>query len=172
VNKASIRKIMLEKRMTLSKDDIHTKSLQLVDLIRSDAKYQKAHVIAIYYPMRGELDVLDLMKDTDKMFCFPKIDRNDMHFYAVNQYTIFEQSKFGVMEPTNGSTVESMDYMIVPAIAMSKDKYRIGYGKGYYDRYLATHTIGHTVGVIYDFCEIRSFDVDPHDQALDDYIKV
>lgn len=167
-----MRKQLLEKRLMLSKDDINERSQILVDLIRQDARYQSARVVAMYHPMRAELDVMDLMKDKDKTFCFPKTFQNDMHFYQVDPSTEFKPSAFGVMEPDNKNIVEAIDYMIVPAIAISKDKYRIGYGKGFYDRYLATHEVLHTVGVIYDFCEIPSFDVDAHDQPLDDYIKV
>jgi 5-formyltetrahydrofolate cyclo-ligase len=172
MSKTEIRKKLLEARMNLSESDIAKKSKDAVEIIRKDPFYKRAKTVAIYYPMRGELDFLALLEDSDKIFCFPKIEAKSMRFYRINERTLFQKSKFGVNEPADGTLIDEIDYMIVPAIAISKDRYRIGYGMGFYDYYLSSHSVGHTVGVIYDFSEINRFDVDPHDQQLNHYIKV
>jgi 5-formyltetrahydrofolate cyclo-ligase len=172
VNKKELRSKLLDERLKLSQADIKSKSQTVVSLIQKDIRYQNAKTVAIYYPMQGELDVLGLLKDTNKVFCFPKIEGGSMRFYRINERTRFERSKFGVNEPVDGTLIDDIDFMVVPAIGISKSKYRIGYGKGFYDRYLSAHHIGFTMGIIYDFSEIVSFDVDAHDQPLDDYIKV
>ena len=61
--------------------------------------------------------------------------------------------------------------MIVPALAISKNNSRVGYGKGYYDRYIKDHKIKYKLGVIYDFQEVDEIETTPLDQKLDEYIK-
>jgi len=75
-----------------------------------------------------------------------------------------------VMEPMEGDIVDlEIDYMIVPALAILKSGYRIGYGKGYYDQFLKRIRPHRAVGVIYGFQEIDSFEIAEHDQPLDAY---
>ena len=61
--------------------------------------------------------------------------------------------------------------MIVPALAISPSRDRVGYGKGFYDKYIKSHHIKYTLGVIYDFQEVKHIDTTSDDQRLDQYIK-
>ena len=166
--KQHIREQMLLLRKQLNQDLKQKYDQAIVQKIRNDQAYQDAHVIGIYMPMRYEINILDLLKD-QKTFVIPKVEKNDLKFYIYNQHVSLTPSTFGVLEPKDDSHLfgEQIDYMIVPALAISKDMYRIGYGKGFYDRYLIKNRPKKVVGVIYPFQYIESFKVDEHDQALD-----
>jgi 5-formyltetrahydrofolate cyclo-ligase len=121
--------------------------------------------------MCSEIDLRGLMSE-DKTFVFPRVDKDVMHFYKYDDQTAFIKSKFGVMEPEGHITYDNqIDYLIAPALAISKDKYRVGYGKGYYDQFLIRSRPKRVVGVIFDFQEVEYIETNPFDQKLDDYYK-
>lgn len=170
--KKELREWMIQKRKSINPEDKNILDQKIVREIRLDSNYKKSKCVAIFYPMANEINLLPLLKD-DKIFVLPKVIKNEIHFFEFNQDTELFKSHFGVMEP-NASIImdEKIDYMITPALAISKDLYRIGYGKGFYDRFLMRSRPTHVVGVIYDFQEVEKIETNEHDQKLDRYIKV
>jgi 5-formyltetrahydrofolate cyclo-ligase len=170
--KNEIRIEMIKKRKALHDSDKKKLDSKIIDSIRNDFNYQESSIVAIYYPMADEINLLELTND-DKIFVIPKVKTNEIHFYLFNKNEKLIQSKFGVMEPFESEIMDDqIDYMIAPALAVSKDLYRIGYGKGFYDRFLSRNRPKHVVGAIYDFQEVSSFQTNEFDQKLDRYIKV
>ncbi len=139
------------KRLNQSLDECKRKSKIIVEKIRSLEVYQNSKTVALYHPIFNEVDLLELMND-DKTFCFPKIislPNADMDFFEVGRG--FIDSIYGIGEPEgNYVAKESIDLILVPGLVFSKDKYRIGYGKGFYDKYLKNYEKP-TVGIAYDF---------------------
>jgi 5-formyltetrahydrofolate cyclo-ligase len=169
--KNKIRKEMIEIRNNYNQDELKRKNHIIIDQITNDIDYQKSNIVALFYPMKNEVDLLELINN-HKTFCFPKVTQDGLVFIEYNSNSKFKQSKFGVLEPVNGNIKnKEIDYIITPALAISKDFYRIGYGKGYYDQFLASNRPNHVVGVIYDFQEIESFKIDSYDQKIDKYFK-
>jgi 5-formyltetrahydrofolate cyclo-ligase len=171
MEKKELRKQMLKLRQNYHQDELKRKSNNILRQILNDTDYKKAKVVALFYPMKQEVNLLELINH-NKIFCFPKVTKNGLVFIEYDPNVEFEQSKFGVLEPRDGNIKnKEIDYMITPALAISKDLYRIGYGKGYYDQFLANYRPKHVVGVIYDFQEINSFQIDSFDQKIDKYFK-
>ncbi|MFA6377594.1 MAG: 5-formyltetrahydrofolate cyclo-ligase [Acholeplasmataceae bacterium] len=171
MTKQEIRKHMLKQRNEMHDEERLQQNSYILEQIQKDTAYQNAKVVAIFYPMGSEIDLRGLVSE-DKIYVFPRIDIDSMHFYPLTDQTKFNKSKFGVMEPEGDHYLDQfIDYMIAPALAISKDKYRVGYGKGYYDQFLIQHRPARVIGVIYDFQEVLHIDTHPHDQKLDDYIK-
>jgi 5-formyltetrahydrofolate cyclo-ligase len=171
MTKSELRNDMLNKRSQLSSEDVLERSKRIIDQIRLDAFYQNAQTVALFYPMGQEVNLLALLQD-HKTFVFPRVEKDGLHFYPYTQSMKWMKSAFGVMEPQSEvSAITQIDYMLAPALIISKAKYRIGYGKAYYDRYLHRYRPKRVVGVIYDFQEIDTFDIDAHDEPLDDVIK-
>lgn len=92
---------------------------------------------------------------------YPRVDGQNMEFYAGSS---FARSAFGVLEPT-GDEVVIPDVLVVPMLAFC-DGWRIGYGKGYYDRYLSKHPECKRIGIAYDEQE-GHFVPQPWDERLD-----
>ncbi len=162
-SKKDIRKSLLVKRRDLS--DI---SEAIVSDIISSRILDDLKVIGIYYPLENEISVLNLLKVyKDKTFCFPKT--NDViSFYKENDLNNFSKAKFNVYEPTTSYFIsrDEIEAFIIPCVGILKDKKRIGYGKGFYDRYLEGYK-GLKIGVIYK--ELNNIDLlgDPYDVVLD-----
>lgn len=168
LNKKEVRQLILNKRLTLSKEAISLKSNYIVNQIRHDKNYQTSNIIGIYLPIKGEVDVRELLED-NKIFCAPKIVNNQIIFVKVDRKMKYQLGKYNILEPIDTEEVTDIDYLIVPSVAIFNN-YRLGFGGGYYDRYLSKKRPKHTVGVIYDFQEIQ-FKIENHDEVLDYYFK-
>ena len=171
MTKKELRSLMLNQRKAMSIDEKIRQSSIIVDCIRQDQRYQNSSVVALFYPMKDEVNLLSLLTD-DKKFLFPRVEKDGMRFYLYHKNMAWETSNFGVREPHHDEVhyTDHIDLMLTPALAISHDRYRIGYGKGYYDRFLAKHRPHHVIGVIYDFQYVNAVEHDDYDQQLDDVI--
>ena len=162
LNKKDLRKELLIKRDTLR--DV---SLSIVkDIVESNI-LDKFNIIGIYYPLKGEINLLSLLdKYKDKVFCFPKTS-DEITFYAENDLSNFSEAKFHVMEPNSKAFVERdrIECFLIPCVGITKDRQRIGYGKGYYDRYLEGYE-GLKIGIIYKELNNIDFKCDSDDLTL------
>lgn len=172
MTKKEIRKIMLQKRNDTHQDLLNKQTLTIINQIEKDPHFIQAKTVAIFYPMPREVDLLPLLKHHEKTFCFPKVEGDFIRFYPFHQDTVFKKSSFGVLEPDGQHDYcENIDYMLAPALAISHDLYRVGYGKGFYDRFLKMHRPKKVIGVIYDFQIIDECPHDTSDEKLDGYYK-
>lgn len=168
LSKSVIRKSLIEKRLRLSKEDIASQSDIIVNQIRKDKNYQDSKIVGIYLPIKNEVDLQKLLED-NKTFCAPKIINNEIVFSKIDSQTKYTQGKYNILEPINLKSIREIDYLIVPAVAIFNN-YRLGFGGGYYDKFLSKLRPKHVVGVIYSFQEVK-FEVDEFDQPLDYYFK-
>lgn len=171
MNKNQMRLNMLKLRANQNPSDKIKRDQNIVNQIVEHPKFIKAKTVALFYPTKDEVNLLALLK-FKKTFLFPKVEEIGLDFHTYTKETIFQKSSFGILEPKgNNIHHKKIDLMLVPALAISLDKHRIGYGKAYYDRYIASHDIGYKIGVINDFQEVEQIESSPHDQKLDEYIK-
>ena len=94
-----------------------------------------------------------------------------MYFCYVTNLNELTSGKYNIPEPTNENIVTDFDnaICIVPGICYDKENYRIGYGKGYYDRFLSKNKIK-TIGLCYKECMIEKIDNDKYDYKIDEVI--
>ncbi len=130
-NKTDYRIYAKELRKTL---DIFSISHALTEKIRNSDIYKSAKNVMLFYPTKYEVDLRDLIKDK-KNFFLPKVNGENL---LVCPYTEnLEKSSFNILEPcSNPVSCDMLDLVIVPALMADKDGYRLGYGGGFYDRFL------------------------------------
>lgn len=121
--------------------------IQLAEKIQAERYY-------VYAPLGSEADIwktVQYLLDTGCRTAFPKVSGDDMYFIEVTDpRTQLVSGTFHVMEPEQGTAVDWQDaVVIVPGLVFDRKGHRIGYGKGYYDRYLASHSYAMTVGAAY-----------------------
>lgn len=168
LNKRELRGQIIEKRSILSKDIIANSSKKIIDQIRKDHNYQSAKVVGIYLPVNNEIDLRELLTD-DKTFASPKIINNELYFSVITKDSPYIYGKFNILEPKDLIYIEQIDYLLTPAVAIYNN-FRLGFGGGYYDKYLSKLRPKFVVGVIYEFQE-QQFETDNYDQQLDYYFK-
>lgn len=124
------------------------------------AEYASADIIFTYVSKPIEVDTIALInaalanhKQVAVPRCIP--DTYDMEFYCITSLDDLEKGNFGVLEPISSKCCLVSDYSkglcIVPGLSFDAQGYRLGYGKGYYDRFLAEFR-GDTVGICYSGC--------------------
>lgn len=135
-DKAALRKEMLSLRNAAL-----CASLTIEDL-KKVPEFIKAKTVFCYVSAKGEVDTLTLLSEllTEKEVVVPCCtDKNgNMISVKINSLQDLKEGFFGILEPKNPIEFpkEQIDFAIVPGVAFDKNGYRIGYGKGYYDRFL------------------------------------
>ena len=164
--KASIRKSVLKKMKGLEPEIKRVADQALIQRLRSLPAYQEASVMATYLSFPHEVDtsfLIDAAQADGKQVVIPKtIQRSVWNLWPISQK--LKQTSFGLLEPEEGSPAidqSEIDLIHVPGVAFQKDGYRLGYGGGYYDRYLADFD-GATVSTIYA-CQEVDFSPASHD---------
>ncbi len=172
MKKREIRNKMILMRRNQSLVEKQNRDQSILTQIRNHPHFINAKTVSIFHPISDEIDLTELL-EIDKTFLFPRVHQSNMEFYVYHKNMKWIKSSFGISEPSTEETLyqDTIDLMIVPALAISKNNSRVGYGKGYYDRYIKDHKIKYKLGVIYDFQEVDEIETTPLDQKLDEYIK-
>jgi len=136
LDKNSLRKWAKEERAKL---DIKALSKKLAQKLKETEEYKNAKNIMIFYPLKDEVDLLELTNDRAKTFYLPKIDGDNLFCCKFDKNTELCESCFHTKEPVTGQAIFTPppDLVIVPALAADKNNFRLGYGGGFYDRFLS-----------------------------------
>ena len=128
-----------------------------VSKIRDVDIYKEARNVLIFYPMRYEIDLLALLDD-DKNFYSPKVFDKKLFICPFKKGDKLEKSCFNVNEPcTSPVDPNVLDLVIVPALMVDKNGYRLGYGGGFYDRFLGENSFIKTIVPIPKNCLLKSY---------------
>ena len=148
-------------------------STGLVEMIRSMPEYSDASVILLYCPIGSEPDLMPLAEYAEresKTVAFPVTHFGEMTFCVKDSSSGFRPGAMGIPEPTGEELVcaaKKADVLcVVPALAVDKCGYRIGYGGGYYDRFLSGFA-GRSVCAVYPQLFVDSLPVEKHDEPVD-----
>lgn len=157
-----VRKEMLQIRKNIIGKK--KKSTIIVDKILNLDIYKESHVIALYNSMTNEVDTSLLIENAlqNKVVLLPRIINNEMKFIVINKNTKYKNNKLGFKEPIGKIYNDKIDLIIIPGIAFDRNLNRLGFGKGYYDKYLFNKDI-YKVGICFDEQVLVSLPVDSHD---------
>ena len=165
--KAELRKKILQEMKALSQEQKQAVDRALTDRLLQHPFYQEAKTIATYLSFPHEFQTQELIKQAlkeGKKVLIPKTyPKGRMEFVVYNPQQLAKTS-FGLLEPQGDLEVvepSQIDLIHVPGLAFTTEGYRIGYGGGYYDRYLE-HFAGHTMSTIYP-CQVQEFNSENHD---------
>lgn len=168
MTKFEARILAKAKRDNLDKTNKIIKDKIIVKKIEQNNTYKISKLIGVYSPFGSEVNISDLKHKYAK-FAYPKINNGKMNFILVNNKTRWEVSNYGILEPVNGKIVnDEIDLLLVSSLSKNKNNYRLGYGKGYYDKFIKEYK-PRTIGILYDNYTLE-FIEDLWDIALDDYI--
>lgn len=148
------------KQLKLLRDSIEDRALldaKITDTFLSSDLYKNADVLLLYYSVDSEVSTLQIFRhalECGKKTAFPicKDREGTMSFFLVDSEKDLTEGMYGIKSPSDKCTEFTFSknaLCIVPGLSYDKEGYRIGYGKGYYDRYLA-HFSGTTVGLCYE----------------------
>ena len=171
--KKNLRKEMLSKRQEMSAEKYRQKSEKICQNLLALPQIQEADTIHAYYPINQEVDIrsfIEALWEAGKKVVMPRADfkTKEMENYYVISFGQLEETRFGLQEPRKMSPLHlgSPDVVIVPGVAFSLKRYRLGYGGGFYDRFLRKIE-SYKIGVGFEMQIITNLPVEDHDQQLD-----
>ncbi len=154
--KKEIRKECRNVRMALSAEQVEERSKKAGKHLLSSALYQDAEVILAYIDTQNEISTKPILQDawqSGKTVAVPRVDGKNMDFYLIDSYEDLEEGAFGVFEPKESCPIYEggAALLLLPGVAFDAAGGRVGYGGGFYDRYLEKHPEHKKVGYAYQF---------------------
>lgn len=149
-------------------DDIYlNRNKEVLEYIINDERFLNSKKIALYYPIKKEINLLSLMVlFPNKEYFFPRMEGNTLSFRKVTDILELEDAKFNLKEPKKTSKIEeNIDIYYVPCL-LTSGEFRIGYGKGFYDNYFKNHQ-GFKVGIVHKKLKNIHAKIDEHDIPMD-----
>lgn len=159
MDKEQLRKIMMFQRNSLSDMDKESMTNAITNHIISQSFFFESNNICIYQAFRNEVDCSYIMEhaySSNKNVYVPITDlkTKTIEFYNVDYNTKWKIGAYGIIEPENKENLCKLTekaLILIPGLVFDQQKHRIGYGGGYYDKYLALHHQHITCGICYDF---------------------
>ncbi len=174
LSKVKLRKDLLAHRKNLSKEICRLKSDKICFNLQSIPEFIQAKTILAYFSFRKEPDLSYLFnKFSDKKWGFPRCIGKSLSWHCWQVGDELIKGTYGIKEPMADSPMisnDEVDLILVPAVACCHQGYRLGYGGGFYDRFLnkdSWNSIPTTIGIVFDFAYLPQIPVDPWDIKLD-----
>lgn len=171
--KKDIRKNMILIRSNLLKYEVESFSFEIYKNIKKWDMYVNSNTIMVYSDIRNEVKTNHIINDcimSGKTLVLPKTVKvnNELLPCIVKDLSELKKGVFGIMEPEGDRIADknNIDLIIVPGVAFDKNGYRIGYGAGYYDRFLKDYK-GIKAGICYSFQVIENTFPDEYDICMD-----
>ena len=171
--KNELRKKYLKRRDEFNQ--VEEYSQKIIQNIKNTFQLGQFQCVGFYMPLQNEVDLRPLIKEMlqlNKKIVLPKVlDKTTMQFFEISDLSDVRTSSFNILEPISTKPInkEDIDILFIPGIAFSVDNKRIdrlGFGAGYYDRYLIDYP-NRKVGICFNFQITNEFTPLPHDVKLD-----
>ncbi len=178
MDKAQIRKNIFKYRALLSEKEVLDNSKLIFDKIIDTDWYKNAQTVFLYASYNNEADTTRIIEHSlsvGKRVCCPRVNKEnealcEMSFYEIKDMSELTAGYKGIPEPKETlkkvNEIPEKSIIIIPMVAFDEKLSRVGYGKGFYDRYLNTHKFDKIVGVAFEgqkveCVECSEFDMKP-----------
>ena len=175
MDKKALRAAIRQQKRAMTPEEIIRKSAVLAEKFRASEAYQKAESIYGYLPYNQEVRTVPMLERAiaeGKRVAVPKVIGEDMKFIYIRDMSRVEKGYAGIPEPVDDGPVadDPTALVLMPGLAFDREGHRIGYGGGFYDRFLAEEPDHPTLALCYDFqmqdaLETEEFDI-PVDAVL------
>lgn len=171
--KQEIRKQVLKKRAELPAEVWKAKSEVLMQKVLAHPLYQHADIIYGYLSYNREVDTWELLSralQDGKKVAVPKVQGKEMEFYYIENLKDVEPGTKGIYEPKGDASrlaCEESALILMPLVGFDQYHNRLGYGGGYYDRYLQKHPAHSTMGLAFSLQETEPIPTEPTDRRPD-----
>ena len=166
----------LRKKYLLVRNNINNKNKKdkiIYEKVINNSFIKNSDTILIYVSKDSEVDTINLINCflKSKKVAVPKVNNNIIEFYYIDSLDDLEKGSFNILEPTTNKKVTDFNnaVCITPGICFNKEGYRIGYGKGYYDRFFSKHKI-YAIGLCYQECLINDNFTNSYDIKVNEVI--
>lgn len=165
--KKAIRKQIFAVRKAHTDEQIDEWSRMITEKVTVLPEYKDCQRVLAYADYNHEVMtkyIIEAAWKDGKEVAVPKVVGQDMIFYKLTDFSQLEEGYFGIPEPARGEIVQWEDaLMIMPGVAFDRENHRVGYGGGFYDRFLEKHPHVTRVAVAFEFQMMPEVPVEPTD---------
>ncbi len=172
MDKQALRKSIREQKRAMTEEQIVAASEKLGVLFAESALYRQAKTIYGYLPYNQEVRTIPMLQKAiqdGKKVAVPKVYGEEMKFIYMDDLSKVEKGYAGIPEPVaDGPVAEDPTALVLmPGLAFDKEGHRIGYGGGFYDKFLATEPNHPTLALCYDFQMLPHLETEEFDIPVD-----
>ncbi|MBR4864958.1 MAG: 5-formyltetrahydrofolate cyclo-ligase [Oscillospiraceae bacterium] len=172
MDKAALRKQIREQKRAMTEAQIVAASQRLGELFAACPAYQAAKTIYGYLPYNQEVRTVPMLEralQEGKRVAVPKVYGEEMKFIYITDLSAVEKGYAGIPEPVADEPVadDPTALVLMPGLAFDPEGHRIGYGGGFYDRFLAEEPNHPTVALCYDFQVLPKLETEEFDIPVD-----
>lgn len=170
MEKSALRRIISEKKRALTAQQIEHASAALAAQLFAHPLYLRAHSIYAYLSYNQEVRTEALLRRAwadGKRVAVPKVFGAEMRFFWLEEDSVIESGYRGIPEPVSGAVADDPNALVLmPGLAFDPQGHRLGYGGGFYDRFLEAEPHP-TLALCYDFQLLPTVCVETHDKTVD-----
>jgi 5-formyltetrahydrofolate cyclo-ligase len=173
LDKQQLRLNLLKVRKSMSVEEWRTHSMSICAHLLGSSLFTEAKTILAYFSFRQEAELSPLFADKKHRWGFPRCVGDCLSWHYVEKFddNSLVPGAYGITEPhanTPKITATEVDLIIVPCVACDYQGYRLGYGGGYYDRFLASPDWANktTIGITFDFAFLPQIPIESWDKSL------
>ena len=172
MDKKELRRAIREKKRAMTEEEIVSRSEQLAQLFFASEAYQNAKTIYGYMPYNQEVRTVPMLEQAlrdGKRVAVPKCYGDEMKFIFLDDLTKVEKGYANIPEPIADEPIadDETALVLMPGLAFDPQGHRIGYGGGFYDKFLAAEPDHPTLALCYEFQMLPSLETDAHDIPVD-----
>lgn len=172
MNKTEIRAMIRAKKRAMTEAEIISASEALGRLFRESDLYRKAKTIYGYLPYNQEVRTTPMLEQAladGKQVAVPKVFGDEMKFITLTDFSRIAPGYAKIPEPIDDGPIadDPTALVLMPGLAFDPQGHRIGYGGGFYDKFLAAEPNHPTLALCYGFQMVDHLETDPHDIPVD-----
>lgn len=172
MNKQELRRAIRERKRAMTEEEIVERSNALAEKFYNSPAYQAASTIYGYLPYNQEVRTVPMLQralDEGKRVAVPKVYGEEMRFIYLDDLTQVSKGYAGIPEPIADAPVadDKRALVLMPGLAFDPQGHRIGYGGGFYDRFLAQEPHHPTLALCYEFQMQAHLDTEEFDIPVD-----
>lgn len=168
--KIPLRNLLLEKRDNTSFDLLKIASEKIQKRLKKIYVFKNAQKIGVYYPIGSEIltqDIIQELLSNAKEVFLPKVIGDKMEFRKIVDFSSLEKGSFDIMEPKDDCKVDNkLDVILIPTVGITPKGIRLGYGHGFYDRFLVENKVT-TISLTLEKQVVKNIPKSEHDIIID-----
>ena len=172
MDKTELRRMIREKKRAMTAEEIQARSARLAALFAASEAYRNAKTIYGYLPYNQEVRTVPMLEQAlkdGKKVAVPKVYGDEMKFLYLDDLTKVSKGYAGIPEPIADGPVadDETALVLMPGLAFDPQGHRIGYGGGFYGKFLAAEPNHPTLALCYEFQLLPELDTEEHDIPVD-----
>ena len=172
MDKKALRRAIRERKKAMPESEIIARSERLGELFAATEAYRSAKSVYGYLPYNQEVRTVPILQkaiEDGKRVAVPKVYGDTMKFLWLDDLSQVEKSEMGIPEPIADEPVahDPTALVLMPGVAFTQEGDRMGYGGGYYDRFLAAEPNHPTVALCYEFQMVETLPTEEFDIPVD-----